>query len=118
MCDDLNTSVALAKALGGTSVFFKAGDSMTAEDGAAALDFLEEVQALLGIVRPEHDGVQAPSAPQVDEERIEALIAERAAAKKARDFAKADAIRAQLEAEGIELRDTPDGTLWRVRSAP
>ncbi|MCX7800450.1 MAG: cysteine--tRNA ligase [Fimbriimonadales bacterium] len=118
MCDDLNTSVALAKALGGTSVIFKAGDAMTAEDGAAALAFLDEVQALLGIVRPEHEGVQAPTGPRVDEERIEALIAERAAAKKARDYAKADAIRAQLEKEGIELRDTPDGTHWRVRSAP
>ncbi|HCD99757.1 MAG TPA: cysteine--tRNA ligase [Armatimonadetes bacterium] len=118
MCDDLNTSVALAKALGGTSVIFKAGDSMTAEDAPAALAFLDEVQALLGIVRPEHGAVQAPSAPQVDEERIEALIAERAAAKKARDFARADAIRAQLDAEGIELRDTPEGTHWRFKTTP
>ena len=116
MCDDLNTSVALAKALGGTSVIFKAGDSMTAEDAPAALAFLDEVQALLGIVLPEHGAVQAPSAPQVDEERIEALIAERAAAKKARDFARADAIRAQLDAEGIELRDTPEGTHWRFKT--
>ena len=44
---------------------------------------------------------------------ILAKIAERAAAKKAKDYAKADAIRAELAAEGITLIDTPQGTTYK-----
>ena len=44
---------------------------------------------------------------------IEALIGERDAAKKARDFATADRIRDELKADGILLEDGPEGTTWR-----
>lgn len=48
-----------------------------------------------------------------DDARIQALINERAAAKKARDFTRADAIRDQLEGQGVLLEDTPQGVRWR-----
>lgn len=48
-----------------------------------------------------------------DDARIQSLVDERSAAKKARDFARADAIRDQLAAEGILLEDTPAGVRWR-----
>ena len=48
-----------------------------------------------------------------DDTRIQALIDERIAAKQARDFARADAIRQQLADEGILLEDTPQGMRWK-----
>ncbi len=49
------------------------------------------------------------------EQYINEKIAERAEAKKAKDFAKADAIRAELLEKGIVLKDTREGTLWSVQ---
>jgi cysteinyl-tRNA synthetase len=50
----------------------------------------------------------------VDPQEVERLIAERNAARKARDFSRADAIRAELAGRGIVLEDSPGGTSWRV----
>ena len=50
----------------------------------------------------------------LDDGAIRALIDERAAAKKARDFARADRIRDDLLARGIQLKDSKDGTTWTV----
>jgi cysteinyl-tRNA synthetase len=50
----------------------------------------------------------------IDAAAVEARIAERTAARAARDFARADEVRVALRAQGIELQDTPAGTTWRV----
>lgn len=55
----------------------------------------------------------AAEAEIASDPRIEGLIAERAEAKKAKNFARADEIRNQLKAEGILLEDGPSGTIWR-----
>jgi cysteinyl-tRNA synthetase len=52
----------------------------------------------------------------LDRERIESMLAERAEARKAKDFARSDAIRDELLGLGVELRDGLAGTQWKVRS--
>jgi cysteinyl-tRNA synthetase len=48
-------------------------------------------------------------------EVIDALVAERSAARAAKDWARADAARAQLDEQGITVMDGPEGSTWRVR---
>ncbi len=116
MCDNLNTSVALAKALEGTKVILREGDGLSAASGRAAVRFLGQINALLGIV--EHDeAVAESSAGAVDEAKIGTLVAARTAAKAAKNFAEADRLRQELDSMGIELRDTPEGTTWKKKSA-
>jgi cysteinyl-tRNA synthetase len=52
----------------------------------------------------------------LDQERIEAMLGERAEARRGKDFARSDVIRDELLAMGVELRDGPSGTTWKVRS--
>ncbi len=116
MCNDLNSAVALAKSLEGARLILREGDGMTRASAESGAEFLTRINALLGIVR--HDnGYGGPTdcAPEplaVDEARLDALIAERAEAKNEKNFVRADEIRKDLDAEGIELRDTPEGTTW------
>ena len=56
-------------------------------------------------------------APAADDELvayIEERIAARKAAKKAKDFQTADAIREELAARGIAIKDTREGTIWEI----
>jgi cysteinyl-tRNA synthetase len=102
LCDDLNTPGAIA-ALHGLA------DAALAGDTAAAAG-LRAGGALLGLLQA------APSdwfRGGDDTAAIEALIGQRLAARRARDFGRADAIRAQLAAEGVVLEDGPGGTTWR-----
>ena len=71
----------------------------------AASELFENLVGVLGLL------YERKSENNLDAE-IEALIAERQAARKARDFARADAIRDQLKEQGIVLEDTPQGVKW------
>ena len=52
------------------------------------------------------------SPPDITEEEIQKLIDERTAAKKSKDFARADEIRDELLSKGIVLKDTREGVRW------
>jgi cysteinyl-tRNA synthetase len=53
------------------------------------------------------------AAQSLSDADVEALVAERTAAKKARNFARADAIRAELAEKGVILEDSKDGVRWK-----
>ena len=101
LADDLNTPKALAE------LHRFAGDG--------DLGGLVAGARLLGLLTPGLGGWEAaPDADPATADRIEALLAERAAARKARDFARADALRDGLAAAGVEVKDTPQGADWSL----
>jgi len=102
--DDLNTSVALAA----LHAFMTAINRLEPgeEDAARVVDFMREVDTVLGVL----DEVPATGG---DDAEIDALVAERDEARRGRDFARADAIRDELAARGIELLDGSETTRWR-----
>jgi len=119
MCDDLNTSVALSKAYEGTKVILRQS-KLSRSECASATMFLESVNALLGIVHSEYENCRAAISMTAvqDLESIDVRIQERIEAKKAKNFARADEIRQQLEGIGVEVRDAPGEVIYRLRGEP
>jgi cysteinyl-tRNA synthetase len=63
----------------------------------------------------EKEKVEGLEGTGLSPEAIEALIAERQAARRSKDFARADRIRDELAAKGVVLLDSPEGTTWKVK---
>ncbi|HUA61688.1 MAG TPA: DALR domain-containing protein, partial [Verrucomicrobiae bacterium] len=107
--DDLNTAEALA------AVFEYVRDANSAMDSGefrrdnvrGALEFLEKFDSIFDVIKP------SARAGELSDEQVDGLIAERTAAKKSKDFARADQIRQQLSDQGIILEDTKSGVRWK-----
>ena len=107
--DDLN----VAGALGAVFEFIRevntaadAGELLSA-NAAEALALLARFDSIFDVLRP------TEKSGDISADVIEKLIAERAASKKAKNFARADAIRNDLLEKGIVLEDSKDGTRWK-----
>lgn len=123
LADDLNTALALA------AVFDLVRDANSAmdrgtfkqQDATRALAAMEKFDTVLAVL-VDDDGEKlarmgfTQGDPRMPAEEVEALIEERKAAKSARDFQRADAIRKRLSDSGIILEDAKDGTVrWKYK---
>ena len=107
LCDDLNTPLALAEL---AALATEANKAEPFEWPRLKGQMLA-AGALLGLLQQDPEDWARGDASEA--ERIDALVAGRVAARKAKDFAEADRIRKELAAEGIEIMDGPEGSTWR-----
>ena len=104
MDEDFNTPAALA-------VLFELANECNRSRSADAASLLRALAGTLGVLQQApRSYLQAGSG--LDEAAIETLIQARATAKGQKDFAEADRIRQQLAAQGVALKDSPQGTTW------
>jgi cysteinyl-tRNA synthetase len=108
--DDLNTPRALAELWG------LARDS--AIEPQAALAAAYDMDEVLGLGLRSALEREKPPEDEEFKREIEEIIAERSAAKQAKDFARADGLRQSLKERGIVLEDGPGGTSWRRMAVP
>ena len=108
MNDDFSTPEAVA-------VLFELTNELNKSHAAERARLLKSLGAILGLLqRDANTFLQAlPAEGGVDAQRIEALIAARTEARKAKNFAEADRIRDELLDTGVVLEDSAPGTLWR-----
>ena len=107
MNDDFNTPIAL-------SVLFQLSHELNKSRSSVLASTLKYLAGLIGLVQEEPTTFLQSGMASVDKEFIEKLIAERLQARTERNWLRADQLRDELLAHGIELEDGVNGTTWRV----
>ncbi|MCA0198113.1 MAG: cysteine--tRNA ligase [Proteobacteria bacterium] len=108
--DDLNTPQALAEL---ARIAGEARKATGASERTRLKGELLGAGLALGLLQQAPEAWFNRGGSGEDDARIQALVDERSTAKLARDFARADAIRDRLAAEGVLLEDTPQGVRWK-----
>jgi cysteinyl-tRNA synthetase len=124
MNDDFNTAVALAhmnEELRALNTWTKAPKSQPSQDVLARLNALKQAGQLLGLFSRSPGEFQAElfelknRALGLDTKKIEALIEERNAARRGKDWTTADRCRDELAKMGVVIEDTAGGTEWKIK---
>ena len=112
LADDINTPLAISYL---HDIANNLNKAETVEDKQHYKSLLLASADVMGLLYQNAEDWFKGSASEdgISEDEINQLIAERLAAKKSKDWAKADAIRNQLKDAGIVLEDTPQGTSWK-----
>lgn len=115
LCDDLNTPAAFAVMAGLADQLRQATDLQARRKCKAAL---LGAGRLLGLLQddPQHWFQQATSGSEIDPAWVDDMLAQRVAARSARDYARADEIRQVLAERGIVIEDGAAGTRWRMET--
>ena len=115
LCDDLNTSMALAEI---NNLANQLSKSDNEKDQTQIKSTLLASANLLGILQQDPKEWLGYSSrdESVDQMLIEKLITQRNDARSNKDFELADKIRSELNDMNIEIEDTPDGTVWKSKS--
>lgn len=106
MDDDFNTADAI------TAVFELVKLANTKIDDNSSKEIIEVVKGTIDVLL-DVLGIETKEEKEILDEEIEKLIAERTAARKERNFKRADEIRDELLGKGIVLEDTRDGVKWK-----
>ncbi len=112
LLDDVNVPGALGavfELLREANAAIDAG-TLSPPQAAATLAFFEECDQVLGVLALRRREDATPPIPQAE---LDTLLEARVQARRLRNFAEADRIRAELDARGILLEDSPTGTIWK-----
>ena len=128
MDDDLNTAQALGRLFSAVRLAGRIAEDKALKKAEGARELMQRIRddlrawgGLLGVFEAEPgaflEALKAKRAERegIDPEAVAALMDQRQAARKAKDFAEADRIRNELDAMGVEVMDTPQGPVWDVR---
>jgi cysteinyl-tRNA synthetase len=128
MDNDFNTAIALAQLFDAIKILNKIIRSLPAVPGQHDIALLRntglkfrELANIMGLLT--EDPVEHTREMQrklleklnLDKESIEKLVRERTLARQNKDWARSDVIRDELLAKGVELKDGPEGTTWKVK---